>query len=139
MSHYIHMMRRYVQLYAGHRKPSKLWVLLGILVLLRLSSISFARNTIALLTSDNKCVFFYEFANGMARIIQTNTLNSLGHLIADSSLCSKQQLVSCSSSFGNNGCSGGFYTNAWDYVKSVGGQVTAAAYPYTSSSGTVTN
>jgi len=49
---------------------------------------------------------------------------------------SKQQLVSCSSSFGNYGCDGGFYTNAWNYVKSVGGQVTAAAYPYTSSTGT---
>jgi len=47
-------------------------------------------------------------------------------------------MVSCSSSYGNNGCGGGFYTNAWNYVKAVGGQVTLAAYPYTSGPGTVT-
>ena len=52
--------------------------------------------------------------------------------------CSEEQMVSCSSSYGNNGCGGGFYINAWNYVMAVGGQVTLAAYPYTSGPGTVT-
>jgi C1A family cysteine protease len=44
---------------------------------------------------------------------------------------SEQQLVDCSSSYGNNGCSGGWYYWAWDYLKTTGQQNTST-YPYTS-------
>jgi len=44
---------------------------------------------------------------------------------------SEQQYVSCSSSYGNSGCNGGWYYWAWDYGK-VNAQETSAAYPYTS-------
>ena len=44
---------------------------------------------------------------------------------------SEQQLVSCSSSFGNQGCNGGWYYYAWDYA--VGTPIASeTAYPYTS-------
>jgi len=50
---------------------------------------------------------------------------------------SEQQLVSCSSAFGNNGCNGGWYYWAWDYMKAHA-QETEANYPYTSGTRGVT-
>ena len=44
---------------------------------------------------------------------------------------SEQQLTSCSSAYGNNGCGGGWYYWAWDYLK-VNAQESSANYPYTS-------
>lgn len=44
---------------------------------------------------------------------------------------SQQQLVSCSSSFGNQGCNGGWYFYAWNYMQT-NAQVAASTYPYTS-------
>jgi len=49
---------------------------------------------------------------------------------------SEQQLVDCSGSYGNYGCNGGWYYNAWDYVHSVGGLCTESAYSYTARDGT---
>ena len=50
---------------------------------------------------------------------------------------SQQQLVSCSGSFGNQGCNGGWYFYAWDYMQT-NPQVSAATYPYTSGTTMVT-
>jgi len=44
---------------------------------------------------------------------------------------SPQQLVSCSSAYGNAGCGGGWYYWAWNYMKTHA-QVSEANYPYTS-------
>ena len=46
-------------------------------------------------------------------------------------LNSEQQLVSCSNAYGNAGCGGGFYTNAWEYIYAAGGLTSSAVYPYT--------
>lgn len=48
---------------------------------------------------------------------------------------SEQQLIDCSSSYGNNGCFGGFMENAFKYVKS-NGITTTSLYPYNGSKGT---
>jgi len=50
---------------------------------------------------------------------------------------SPQQLVDCASGFkyGNHGCSGGWYYNAWKYLEDHG-QMLDAAYPYTAKDGT---
>jgi len=44
---------------------------------------------------------------------------------------SEQQLVSCSSAYGNNGCGGGWYYWAWNYA-AVTPVTTETVYPYTS-------
>jgi C1A family cysteine protease len=49
---------------------------------------------------------------------------------------SEQQLVDCSTPYGNYGCNGGWYYNAWKYAEADGGLCTEAAYPYTAVDGT---
>lgn len=48
---------------------------------------------------------------------------------------SPQQIVSCDTAGQDQGCSGGFPSGAFDYVKGAGGMATAASYPYTSLTG----
>ena len=46
---------------------------------------------------------------------------------------SEQQLVDCSR---DNGCSGGWEHEAWEYLASNGGQTDESSYPYTATVGT---
>lgn len=48
---------------------------------------------------------------------------------------SEQQLIDCSSSYGNNGCFGGYMESAFKYVKS-NGITTETLYPYKGAKGT---
>ncbi|XP_077977898.1 cathepsin L2-like [Glandiceps talaboti] len=66
------------------------------------------------------------WAFSAAGSLEGQVYKKTGKLIA----LSEQQLVDCSSSFGNHGCNGGFVTKAFNYIKKYGiesGQV----YPYT--------
>jgi cathepsin L len=64
----------------------------------------------------------------------TSTVES-AHQIATGKLVglSEQELVSCSTSYGNLGCNGGLMDSAFQYVMK-SGQCTEAAYPYTATS-----
>jgi len=49
---------------------------------------------------------------------------------------SEQQLVDCTESYGNYGCNGGWWYNAFSYVKSEGGLCLESEYEYTARDGT---
>merc|ERR1719445_457869 len=58
--------------------------------------------------------------------IKNGVLNSL----------SEQQLVDCTTSYGNYGCNGGWWYNSFDYVLQEGGLCLETDYPYTAQDGT---
>lgn len=48
-------------------------------------------------------------------------------------ILSEQQLIDCAQEFDNQGCNGGLPSHAFEYIHSVGGLDTEAAYPYLAS------
>jgi cathepsin L len=76
---------------------------------------------------------------GSCWAFSTNASMESAHAIFYGTLysLSEQQLVSCSGSFGNGGCQGGWYYWAWDYAVTTP-ITTETVYPYTSGAHGVT-
>lgn len=67
----------------------------------------------------------------------TETLESAWNIAGGSLyVLSPEQIVECSSAYGNQGCNGGWYFYAWNYLQTTQ-QATNASIPYTSGAGTV--
>jgi C1A family cysteine protease len=64
----------------------------------------------------------------------TGALEGLSKAKGNLQSFSEQQLVDCSTSYGNNGCNGGLMDNAFRYVEAKG-ITTESAYPYTAKDG----
>ena len=80
--------------------------------------------------NQGSCGSCWAFA---ANAVQESTMNIRGQGLPN---LSEQDLVDCSRGYGNQGCNGGWYYHAWDYVKAKGGLSSESAYPYTGKDGT---
>lgn len=79
--------------------------------------------------SDNQksCGSCYAFS--IALSIEAQIYRRIGKIVE----LSEQQIIDCSVSVGNHGCSGGSLRNTLRYLESCGGIMRAVDYPYTSS------
>jgi C1A family cysteine protease len=96
-------------------------------------------STVGIPTSINWCTsgkcnaIKNQGACGSCWAFSANATMESAHAIFHTTLpnLSEQQLVSCSGSYGNSGCNGGWYYWAWDYA-AVTPITSESSYPYTS-------
>lgn len=86
-------------------------------------------NCLTPVKNQEQCGSCYAFS--ATETVESNYCINHGHLYT----LSPQQIVDCSSSYGNNGCNGGWYFYSWNYLKTHG-QESESDYPYTGKQGT---
>ena len=79
--------------------------------------------------NQGQCGSDYVFASTGA--LEGQLMNTTGQLIS----LSEQQVVDCSTKYGNMGCNGGVTDWVFSYIKQFGGINTEASYPYTGREG----
>ena len=82
---------------------------------------------------SGRCGSCYSFAATGA--LEGQWRRKHGHLKS----LSEQQIVDCSGHYGNHGCHGGWYTNAWKYIRENKGIQSSASYPYKAKQGKENN
>jgi len=88
------------------------------------------KNAVSHVKDQGQCGACWSFSSTGA-IEGCNAIKK-GNLIS----LSEQNLMDCSSSFGNQGCNGGLMTSAFDYVIRNAGVDTESSYPYKAKEGT---
>jgi len=83
-----------------------------------------AQGLVTPVKNQGACGSCYSFAATGA--LEGAWMKHTGHLVS----LSESQIVDCSGKYGNQGCNGGWYEWAWDYLIDAGGSACESNYPY---------
>jgi len=88
-------------------------------------------NVVSPVRNQGQCGSCWAFAANGA----TESALRIKNVITTQQSLSDQQVTSCSAAYGNQGCNGGWPTQAWAYIQAINGETSNTKYSYTSGGG----